>query len=69
MSPLTFYSFTIITVSALVSSAESVLSIADWSLLGGAVDRMQFFFVCLLFCCFFFWGGGGAYMLMAFAAT
>ena len=48
-----------------MSSAESGLSIAGWSLWGGAADRMQFF------CCFFYFGGGGggeAFMSMACAA-
>ena len=52
-SHLIFSSFTIFTVSTPVSSAESGLSIAGWSLWGGAADRMQFFVV------FFISGGGG----------
>ena len=56
-SPLIFSSFTIFTISAPVSSAESGLSIAGWSLWGGTADRMQFLL-----------GGGGGHLWMAFAS-
>ena len=49
MSPLIVFSSAIFTVSAPVRATESGLSIAGWSLWGGAAERMLFFQGCRFF--------------------